>query len=777
MFNKEIVELKNEFLKEIREVETKLDKKILKQSLILDARNKEHEEKINTNIQKNEELYDIMLKEKVQIEKLSELFVLYKKLNDMLMSHEIRINNILAENNKLSQNYNKIVTDYLTVPGYIGASSQYKTLSEYIQNNIIEMAKLKHQKEREKRVSEDINGKLDNFMKNMLNLVDNTLTRCNQYTDSKHIFIENMINSKLVEFSEKNMELRTQIFTNFSQTTNEVENFKKQLNELNNLKETIIENIEKKFDESKNEYEENKHILKKNMEEIIKYKNSLNELIDKKFEYLSKKQKNINNNNSYYKNENSKPKKNENITNIKISRTINKKEEDTNAVKRISTNNNLNHKINEELAKNKIIKRNTVLNAQISNKVLADLKKGKENDKSNLSDEQSSNEENNVTVTNNILKEEDNQIKEDNKEESSNPQLQTEIKNDVDDNKFNDNQNNNDNNNVNANSNEKIDKDDKEDEEIKIINNDNKENIIDTKHYNTIENTTSVKALDSPYVDNTKNKIDQKIKNSDINTIISKEKNIIIPKLSSILTHEKEKEKLNFDFFTNRNFPIKYTNLNDEIKKLKRVETRNVIIKSNNNTLNHYFHEPKEKELKTIHSDRSIFERHFFKTSQKFNNIQTQTTKIILNNKKKEKFPNIGFSYKVINLGSDIKFRDIQLEKIQELKENAKINVDLSSPLTNTYRAYQKKKNEKKNRQLIQSNDLILNKRINRSPNRQNVILPSFKTCNSFHKSNNRNKYKSVEKKKRKNTDYEYSLESRSPKSPKAKLMSQIQFK
>ena len=772
MINKEIVELKNEFLKEIREVETKLDKKIEKQSLILDTRNKEHEEKINSNIKKNEELYDIMLKEKVQIEKLSELFVSYKKLNDMLMSHEIRINNMLAQNNKLSQNYNKILTDYLSVPGYIGASCQYKTLSEYIQNNIIEMAKLKNQKESEKRVSEDIKSKLDNFMKNMLNLVDNTLTRCNQYTDSKHIFIENMLNSKLVEFREKNMELRTQIFSNFSQTTNEVESFKSQLNELNNLKETITEDIEKKFDEMKSEYEENKHHIKKNMKEIIKYKNSLNELIDRKFEHLSKKQKNINNSNSYYRNEYSKPKKNGNVTNIKISRTINKKEEDTNAVKRISTNNNLNNKINEELVKSKIIKRNTALNAEISNKVLIDLKKGKENDKSNLSDEQSSNEENNVTVTNNALKEEDNQIKEDNKEESSNPQLPTEIKNDVDDNKLNDNQNNNDNDKDNVNTNEKNDNDDKKDEEIKIINNDNKENIIDTKHYNTIENTTSVKALDPPYVGSTKNKIDQKIKNSDINTIIPKEKNIIIPKLSSILTHEKE--KLNINFLTNRNIQSKNTISNDDIKKLKRVETRNVIIKSN--TLNHYFQEPKEKELKTIHSDRSIFERHFFKTSQKFNNIQTQTAKIILNNKKKAKFPNIGFSYKVINLGSDIKFRDIQLEKIQELKENAKINVDLSSPLTNTYRAYQKKKKEKNN-QLIQSNELILNKRINRSPNRQNVILPSFKTCDSFHRNNNRNKYKSVEKKKRKNTDYEYSLESRSPKSPKAKLMSEIQFK
>ena len=777
MLNKEIVELKNEFLKEIREVETKLDKKIEKQSLLLDNRNKEHEDKINSNIQKNKELYDIMLNEKVQIERVSELFISYKKLNDMLMSHEIRIKNILTQNNKLSQDYNKIITDYLTVPGFIGASCQYKTLSEYIQNNIIEMAKLKNQKESEKRVSEDIKSKLDNLMKNMLNLVDNTLTRCNQYTDSKHIFIENMLNNKLVEFSEKNMELRTQIFSNFSQTTNEVESFKSQLNELNNLKETIIGDIEKKFDEIKKEYEENKNSIKKNMEEIIRYKNSLNELIDKRIEHLSKKQKNFNNNNSYYRNEYSKPKKNENVTNIKIFRAINKKEEEKNAIKRINTNNNLNNKINEELVKSKFFKRNTALNAELANKMLVDSKEEKENNQSELNDKQSLNAENNVTVTNNnILKEEHNQIIEDNKEESSNPKLPTEIRNDVDDNKLNDNNNDNNNNYVNSNTNEKNDNDDKKDEEIKIINNDNKENNIDTKHYNTIENTSSVKALDSPYVDNIKNILEQKIKNSDINTIIPKEKNIIIPKLSSILAHEKE--KINNDFLTNRNILNKNTNLNDEIKKLKRAESKNVIIKSNSNILKQYFQEPKEKELKTIHSDRSIFERHFFKTNQKFNNIQTQTTKIILNNKKKAKFPGIGFSYKVINLGSDIKFRDIQLEKIQELKENAKINVDLSSPLTNTYRAYQKNKKENNNNnQLIQSNELILSKRNNRSPNRKNIIFPSFKTCNSFNRNNNRNKYKSVEKKKRKNTDYEYSLERRSPKSPKVKLMSEIQFK
>ena len=37
MINREILELKNEFLKELREIETKLDKKFEKQIIILDT--------------------------------------------------------------------------------------------------------------------------------------------------------------------------------------------------------------------------------------------------------------------------------------------------------------------------------------------------------------------------------------------------------------------------------------------------------------------------------------------------------------------------------------------------------------------------------------------------------------------------------------------------------------------------------------------------------------------------------------------------------------------
>ena len=786
MISKEIMELKNEFLKEIREIETKLDKKLEKQSLILDNRNKEQEEKINLNIQKNEQLYDQMIKEKVNIDKISELFTSSKKLNDMLISHEIRINNLLSENTKLNKSYNRILTDNLTVPGYIGASCQYKNLSEYIQNNINEMSKLKSQRENAKRTSEDIKSKLDNFMKNMLNLVDNTVTRCNQYSDNKYIYIENMLNNKLVEFSEKNMELRTQIFTNFSQTTNKVEFFEKKLNEINDLKESITSDIQKKFDEIKDEYEENKNNLIKNIDEIIKYKNSLNDLIDKKFDYLMKKQKNTNN--SYRNDFNLKLKKTENITNVKTFYEANKRQEVINTFKRISTNNSLSNKINEELTKNKIIKRNAVLNTEITNKASLDYKEEKEsNKKNNLSGDESSNESNNVNATNNnILKEENKNIKEDKKIVSFIPQMQSETKNIVENNQLKDNENQNNNNNYNnskKNNNQNntiISNDNKNEGNIKINNNDNKQKDIDIKYYNTIENTTSAKTLNTSYIDNIKKKIEPKTKSYETNTILNKEKNIKIPKIMSHLIHEKE--KVNNELLITKTIINKEHKNNNDMKLIKKIENRNTIIKSNSNTMNHFFQEPKqEKELKAINSDRSIFQNHFYKTSPKLHNIQTQTTKIMLTNAKKAKFPNYGFSYKIINLGSNIKFRESELEKINELKENAKINIDLSSPLTNTYKLYQKKKNEKKNNLVMQSNEEILNRGINGSSSKPNIILPSFNTSNSFYKNKNKNKNncKSMEHennyKRRKYTDYENSLES--VKSPKTKLLADIQLK
>ena len=69
------------------------------------------------------------------------------------------------------------------------------------------------------------------------------------------------LNNKLVEFNEKNRNLRTQIFTNLSQTNKQVEEFGLKIDELKNIKEDIANEFEKKFNEINNIIEENKKFI------------------------------------------------------------------------------------------------------------------------------------------------------------------------------------------------------------------------------------------------------------------------------------------------------------------------------------------------------------------------------------------------------------------------------------------------------------------------------------------------------------------------------------
>ena len=791
MINKELLELKNEFLKEIREIETKLDKKLEIQSYIFDTKNHEQEEKINLSIQKNEELYDKMINEKLKIDKITELHVSQKKFNDMLISHEMRINTLLTDNEKLTKNYDKIISDNLTVPGYIGTSCTYKNLSEYIQNNINEIQKIKNEKEFDKKLTEDVKNKLDNFMKNMLNLVDNSVTRCKQYTDNKQVYLENILKNKLVEFDEKNMELRTQIFTNFSRSKQKIENFESKFNELKGLKEEISNEMEIKFKEIQISIEESKTNINKNLEEFIKYKNTIKDLIDKKLELLNKNQKNNKSDFKLNKTVAASP-------NIKSFRDSNKREELMNTFNMKSTSKNLNIKKNENIIRTRGFKRYTLVNEKSSKKLLLETKELKNEENKTLSfeksDELSGSSQDINMINKNDLTSEVNKEKEKEKEkEIINEKVKEKVKKKIKVKEKEKVMKNKENEKSleklkeikeeNRNKDQKISNKIKEIQTEKNRNNEyilekveNKNNTIykttdtnenklnnsDSKNINIIHNNynnaSSFKTLNSFYVNNIKTKIEQKPKNLEINTTnhdtieVVKENKIKIPK---IIANLKNKE--------NKTFIKKFNLINNK----KKLETRNNISKSTNNTYN-YINITKEKEkenekkeLKSINSERSIFEKKkLYNTSPKFYSIETQTPKFVIkNNIKKSSFPKIGFSYKIINLGSDINFNRKNIEKCQE---NSKMNIDLSNPLTNTYKSYQKKKNEKKYNIKINGNDIPIKGTIFK----QNIILPVFNNNliinnSSYNKNAHRSiDYEYIDLKKKKNGDNEHSIES-----------------
>jgi hypothetical protein len=221
-FKIELTHLKEEVFKELRDLDSKFTNMFFKKSSEIEEKNEVSIKKINSMMDKNTEMFNSINSQKLQLEKIVELEIFKNKMSDMILSHEIRIKELIKDVNDIKFKYDREITQNLYLPGYIGPSCQFKSISEYLLFNINEVGKIRNDKELVRRENKEIKVKFDSIMKNMLNLVNNSVTRCNEYTESKHKNLELILNSKLNEFKERNMEMKTQIFTNQSKVEEEL---------------------------------------------------------------------------------------------------------------------------------------------------------------------------------------------------------------------------------------------------------------------------------------------------------------------------------------------------------------------------------------------------------------------------------------------------------------------------------------------------------------------------------------------------------------------------
>ena len=62
---------------------------------------------------------------KFKLDKVDQFSSFQNKANDLLTTHDIRINSMMSELSSAKIKYDKIFIDNLTVPGYIGEYSHY----------------------------------------------------------------------------------------------------------------------------------------------------------------------------------------------------------------------------------------------------------------------------------------------------------------------------------------------------------------------------------------------------------------------------------------------------------------------------------------------------------------------------------------------------------------------------------------------------------------------------------------------------------------------------
>ena len=248
--------IKEEFLKNMREFEEKwmkiLDiKEFQLQKQITDL--KEDSENI---FQRSKAILDNYSAHKVNESIINDFATFKNKVNDMLVTHEIRINNNIKDISNFSSKFDKIISDNIFIPGFIGPSCQYKTLSDYINSNIEEINRMKIEKEVIKKEQKEYKIKIESFIKQMVLLNETSMIQNKEYTNSKQKDYELLLDGKLQPLNDKIFRFY-ELSSQFQSTVEkDIKLFREHLDK---IKDELIENIKEK--------EEN---LKKNLDELHK---------------------------------------------------------------------------------------------------------------------------------------------------------------------------------------------------------------------------------------------------------------------------------------------------------------------------------------------------------------------------------------------------------------------------------------------------------------------------------------------------------------------------
>ena len=393
-FHIELVHLKRELLKEITKLDTKFTNLYQKESSNITEDTLTPLDKINIMLKKTEQMFHSITEQQLKLDKIAELEIFKNRTNDTIIAHDIRIKNLNKDLEDVKFKYDREITQNLMLPGFIGASCRFKTISEYLLFNIDDITKLKMEKELMKKEEKELKTKLDSMLKNTLNLVDNSVARSYLYTDNKQKDIENELNNKYKEFNDKIMEMKAATLSNEKFVKEELVKITKLASDLNYLNENVEAVLDKKLSELKLIINELKNKVDKINNEVKKnHKNidNINNMIKTSgiFNNINKDDKNKYNqtkrssimkkadiNNYNYKIKNNDAKKNYQEERNFTKESINSRnQKNSNSFKKIQ-NREINNYMNQ-----KIIEKNNI------NDYFQKLENRKEtNDKSNNND-------------------------------------------------------------------------------------------------------------------------------------------------------------------------------------------------------------------------------------------------------------------------------------------------------------------------------------------------------------------------------------------------------
>ena len=297
MLHSEIMQFKDEMLKNIRELERKIMTKVNKNQEDLSSDLNNITASLNSLKTNNNAIIDSITETKLNFDKISHIESDLIKFHTALNGQEKKINETMLDISFMKEQYEKSFSDALIVPGIIGKNCKYNNFNDYIVNINQEISRLKTEKEYSRKESRELKQKLEQGIKSMSNLVDSFVGRAKIYTDGTKKGIIELMDTRI------NMELFSKFYKMDSDFNQKFEKFDENLNNLNLNTTEEIKRVEERLTKLNNNLEEIYKYINETKEELKYFKNNeekyMNELeqIKNNFNNIIKIENNNNNEN------------------------------------------------------------------------------------------------------------------------------------------------------------------------------------------------------------------------------------------------------------------------------------------------------------------------------------------------------------------------------------------------------------------------------------------------------------------------------------------------
>ena len=248
--------IEDELLKIIKKLDNKINTKIEFITTETNSKFEEINNKINITNIKFDRFIETNEENKLKLEKVDNLINTYNKARETLLTQELRINTISKDLDNSKFKYDKLISDNLTVPGLIGDYCKYRSLREYLENNIKEMSILNKYKEKSDLDFKGYKNKLESLITQFNTSLTQYSNQQIQYVNQAKEEIKNKLSLELNIIEEKIQDVRlenTKVGHEWEEKSNEIkidiQNVLKLKSELNQNFKDEINNIENKFNE------------------------------------------------------------------------------------------------------------------------------------------------------------------------------------------------------------------------------------------------------------------------------------------------------------------------------------------------------------------------------------------------------------------------------------------------------------------------------------------------------------------------------------------------